>query len=84
MSSQALGSVLSNPVVWGTSIAELVAIVALVPTLGAIMGHLICHQSGCYRLGRFTHGQYKLCRVHHPDVPSDGRITAAHINATKP
>ena len=74
-----MSAVLSQPVVWGTSILEVVAILALLPTLGAVLGHLICHQSGCWRLGRFAHGHYKLCHVHHPGVPSDGRITRSHV-----
>jgi hypothetical protein len=43
---------------------------------------LFCHQTGCYRRGRFRHGQYRLCQVHHPHVPSDGKITAEHIAAS--
>lgn len=74
-----IATFLSQPVVYGTSIIEVVAVIALVPTLGMIVGHLICHQQGCFRLGRFPHGHYKLCHVHHPNVPSDGKITQAHI-----
>jgi sucrose-6-phosphate hydrolase SacC (GH32 family) len=33
------------------------------------------------RLGRFVHGHYKLCHLHHPDVPSNGKITWEHIDA---
>lgn len=74
-----IATFLSQPVVYGTSIIEVVAVIALIPTLGMIIGHLICHQQGCFRLGRFPHGPYKLCHVHHPNVPSDGKITPAHI-----
>jgi hypothetical protein len=45
---------------------------------------LFCHHEGCFRRGRFRHGQYRLCHVHHPNVPSDGKITDAHIAAVKP
>ncbi len=41
---------------------------------------LFCHQQGCYRLGRFQHGHYKLCHVHHPHVPSDGKISRKQID----
>lgn len=58
----------------------IVAIVSLVG-IGGIVSSLICHQSGCYRRGRFRHGHYRLCHVHHPNVPSDGKITAEHIAA---
>jgi hypothetical protein len=51
--------------------------------IGGIVSTLICHHSGCYRRGRFRHGHYKLCHVHHPGVPSDGKITAEHIAAVK-
>ena len=34
--------------------------------------------------GRFRHGHYRLCAVHHPLVPSDGKITDEHIEAVKP
>jgi hypothetical protein len=52
--------------------------------IGGVVSMLICHRSGCYRRGRFRHGQYRLCHVHHPDVPSDGKITDEHIAAVKP
>ncbi len=42
---------------------------------------LFCHQQGCYRLGRFQHGHYRLCALHHPKVPSNGKITKEHIDA---
>jgi hypothetical protein len=77
-----LGSFLSQPTVWGTSIIEVIAIIALIPTVFAILGHLICHQSGCFRLGRFPHGHYKLCHVHHPMVPSNGKIMKRVIENT--
>ena len=40
---------------------------------------LFCHKQGCYRLGRFRHGHYKLCHKHHPNVPSSGKITEKHL-----
>jgi hypothetical protein len=60
----------------------LVGVVSLVG-IGSIVSHLFCHQSGCYRMGRFPHGHYRLCHVHHPNVPSDGKITAEHIAAVE-
>jgi hypothetical protein len=51
--------------------------------IGGIVSMLICHQKGCYRRGRFPHGHYRLCHVHHPHVPSDGKVTQEHIAAVK-
>lgn len=61
-------------------IGLIVGIVSLIG-IGGIVSHLLCHQTGCFRLGRFRLGHYRLCHVHHPHVPSDGRITAEHIEA---
>lgn len=49
--------------------------------IGGILSHLVCHQTGCLRRGRFRYGHFRLCHVHHPHVPSDGKITAEHIAA---
>jgi hypothetical protein len=60
----------------------IVAIVSLIG-IGGIVVNLVCHHSGCYRWGRFRHGHYRLCHVHHPYVPSDGKITSEHIAAVQ-
>ena len=65
-----------------TSHAEWIGLILAVISLigiGGIVSSMICHQSGCYRRGRFRHGHYRLCHVHHPLVPSDGKITSEHI-----
>jgi hypothetical protein len=59
-----------------------IAVVSLIG-IGGIVSTLICHRSGCWRRGRFRHGHYRLCHVHHPNVPSDGKITAEHIAAVQ-
>lgn len=65
--------------------AEWAAVLSLVEGIGGlavlagVAGWLCCHQKGCYRLGRFRHGQYRLCHVHHPLVPTSGNIGAADI-----
>jgi hypothetical protein len=64
-------------------IGLLVGIVSLIG-IGGIVANLVCHRSGCFRWGRFRHGHYRLCHVHHPYVPSDGRITEEHIAAARP
>jgi hypothetical protein len=61
-------------------IGLIVGIVSLVG-IGGIVSSLVCHHSGCWRWGRFRHGHFRLCRVHHPHVPSDGKITQEHIDA---
>jgi hypothetical protein len=69
-----------------TSHAEWIGLVVGVVSLigiGGIVSSLICHQSGCFRRGRFRHGHYRLCHVHHPHVPSDGKITAEQIAAVR-
>lgn len=78
-----IASLLSTPVVFGTSLSEVLQDAGLITLIVGAWHHIECHQDGCHRLGRFTHGHLKLCHVHHPLVPSDGKVTAAHINAVK-
>lgn len=74
-----LASFFSQPVVWSTSLIELLTIVGVFAFLGGAYRHIECNQEGCHRLGRFRKGHLKLCHVHHPDVPSDGKINQSHI-----
>ncbi len=60
-----------------TEAIELSLVIAIT---GAGARYLICHRQGCYRLGRFRHGHYRLCATHHPKVPSDGKIRKEHID----
>jgi hypothetical protein len=30
-----------------------------------------------------VHGRYKLCHIHHPNIPDDGKITQESINAAE-
>jgi hypothetical protein len=76
-----LAALLSHPVVFGTSISEILQDLGLAAILRAGYRLVECHQSGCRRLGRFKHGHLRLCHVHHPLTPDDGRITAEHIDA---
>lgn len=69
----------SQPQVVTDSWVELATVITLVAFVAGAYKHLECHVGGCHKLGRFTHGHYKVCRVHHPNVPSDGRINAGHI-----
>ncbi len=71
----------SQPQVVTDSWVELASTITLIAFVIGAYRHLECHVSGCHRLGRFQNGRYKLCRVHHPGVPSDGSITAEHAAA---
>jgi hypothetical protein len=51
--------------------------------IGGVVSMLFCHHSGCWRRGRFRYAHYRLCHVHHPHVPSDGKITSEHIAKAK-
>ena len=73
----------SQPQVFTDSWVELASTITLLAFVIGAYRHLECHKSGCHRLGRFAHGHYKLCHLHHPDVPSHGRITQEHIDAVE-
>jgi hypothetical protein len=72
----------SQPQVVTDSWVELASTITLIAFVLGIYRHFECHRSGCHRLGRFQHGHFKLCRVHHPEIPSSGRITQEHIEAS--
>lgn len=74
----------SQPQVVTDSWVELATVITLIGFVVGVYSHLECHMSSCHRLGRFVHGQYKLCHVHHPDVPSDGKITQKELDAVEP
>jgi hypothetical protein len=67
--------------VFGDSYLELLTLAVLVSAFATAYKHIECHQDGCHRLGRYTHGHLKLCARHHPLVPDNGKITAAEIDA---
>ena len=79
-----LATFFSQPVVWSTSLVELLTLTSIVAFVVGVYRHIECHHSGCHRLGRFPHGHYKLCRVHHPQVPTTGRIDQARIDEVSP
>jgi hypothetical protein len=74
----------SQPQVVTDSWVELAGTITLIAFVVGVYKHLECHRAGCHRLGRFQHGHYKLCRVHHPLVPSDGHVTDEQIAAVTP
>jgi len=67
--------------VFGDSYLELLTLAVLISAFATAYKHVECHQAGCHRLGRYTHGHLKLCARHHPLVPNDGKITAEQIDA---
>jgi hypothetical protein len=71
----------SQPQVVTDSWVELASTITLIAFVIGAYKHLECHADGCHRIGRFQHGHYKLCRIHHPDVPSDGKIGQKEIEA---
>jgi hypothetical protein len=71
----------SQPQVVTDSWVELASTITLIAFVIGVYKHLECHVSNCHRLGRFAHDHYKLSRVHHPNVPSDGKITQQHMDA---
>jgi hypothetical protein len=73
----------SQPQVITDSWVELASTITLIAFVIGVYKHLECHKTGCHRLGRFVHGRYKLCHVHHPLVPDDGKITQEHIDAVE-
>jgi hypothetical protein len=73
----------SSPVVWSTSLIELLTLVSLFGLMGGLVKHFQCHAQGCKRFGRYKHGHLVLCRIHHPLVPDDGKITPEHIRSIK-
>jgi hypothetical protein len=65
----------------GDSYLELLTLAVLVSAFATAYKHVECHQDGCHRLGRYTHGHLKLCARHHPLVPDDGKVTSTEIDA---
>jgi hypothetical protein len=65
----------------GSDISEVTLVIGIL-TMGAGLWRAHnCHYQRCWRLGRFRHGHFVLCHVHHPLVPSDGQVTGEHIDA---
>lgn len=67
-------------------VQEHAAWIALVEGAGGILaiGGLLyrfieCQHPECHRLGLHPHQHLRLCTLHHPDTPEDGRMTVEHI-----
>jgi hypothetical protein len=73
----------TQPETFSGSWVELVGTITLITLLVSAYKHFECHVSKCHRVGRFVHGHYKLCHVHHPHVPDSGKITKDEIDAVQ-
>lgn len=71
----------SQPQVVTDSWVEVASVVTLIAFVVGVYKHFECHMEGCHRIGRFTHGHLKLCRIHHPNVPDSGKVGQAEIDA---
>lgn len=56
------------------SVASFVMSVVGIGGLAGVYHMFECHVSDCKRLGRFPYEHYRFCRVHHPSVPTKGKI----------
>lgn len=78
-----LASFLSHPIVFGTSISEVLQDAALISIIWAAFKHFNCHVNEpkfCWRWGHAVHGtSFRACHKHDDERPDDGRITAHHI-----
>lgn len=65
---------------WSGILSDIGEITLLGIAFGA-WRHINCHVRGCPRIGRHPVGgtPYKVCRIHHPDVPNKG-ATVEHIH----
>jgi len=80
-----LAALLSQPIVFGCSWAELIGVFLGLPTIvGAVLAlrkYLQCQHPQCRSLGLHPLGHLRLCGLHHPRVP-DGGVTVEHIAET--
>lgn len=44
---------------------------------GSVVRKLNCDRRGCWKVGRFHHGDRAYCRRHHPHDTPDGPATAS-------
>ena len=78
--------------VFTDSPVELLGLFGLLVTLVTVLVSAVtyyrstrCHNSSCRnrlglrRHGRFPHGHFRLCHVHHPHVSSDGTVLVRDV-----
>lgn len=68
---------------WWSGAGSDIAEVTIIGVVIERWHHVNCHVTGCLRIGHFpVEGTpFKVCRLHHPNIPSHGDITAEHIHA---
>ena len=72
---------------------ELIGLIAIIITVATILSsavtwyrHSRCSNTECrnflglHRHGKYLHGHLKLCHVHHPLVPNNGKINQVYID----
>jgi hypothetical protein len=64
-----LATFFSSPLVWSTSIIELLTVVGLFSLIGGLYRHFECHVGTCHRLGHPVQGTaHRACWHHHPQL----------------
>jgi hypothetical protein len=54
---------------WSGIAADVLTVVPLFGIFFVLYRKHNCHVQGCWRIIWRTHGDYELCRKHHPDTP---------------
>jgi hypothetical protein len=64
-----LASFFSQPVVWSTSLVELLTVIGLFSLIGGLYKHWECHVRTCHRPGHAVQGtSHRACWKHHPHL----------------
>lgn len=78
-----IAALLSQPVVFGTSISEILQDATLLVFVSAVFKHFNCHVNSprfCWRWGHIVPGtSFRACHRHHHERPSSGEVSAEHI-----
>jgi hypothetical protein len=83
-----IASFLSEPIVFGTSVSEVLQDVGLATLVGTAFKHFNCHVNSPHFCWRFGHPVYdnsgggtsfRACHLHHDERSDDGKVTAQHI-----
>lgn len=67
---------------WWSGIEGDLVQLAIIGGLYAFIRKHNCHQTGCWRVGRFQAGDFHTCRRHHPDPNVREGLQAHHIRAS--
>jgi|SRR5580692_7047980 hypothetical protein len=77
------GQTSDNYAAWSGSVPALITALGLTTIIGGAWHHLSCHVDGCRRIGKYhvAGGQYRCCRVHHPDPQVVEGLQVRHLHA---